>query len=131
MSSLISLVIPSYNSYSNLIDWEYRNNPNDFSNVEFIFIDSKTDAITNNYFLYLSNKYDNVKYISIESTIYEAMNLGISIASSDLIAFMGTDDSLDLELLSFIEYLRNLSFNYSNLYILDVQISSKSNNNEI
>ena len=128
MTTLISVIIPSYNSYSNLIDWEFRNNPKFFNDVEFIFIDSKTDTNSYNYFSYLKNKFDNIKFISKDSTIYEAMNLGISIASSDIITFMGTDDSLDSELSFFIDYLKASKFNYSNLYLLDVKISSIINN---
>jgi hypothetical protein len=128
MNTLISIIIPSYKSYNNLLDWDSRNRPSFFSEVEFIFIDSNTDVQCYNIFTQLTNKYNNIKFVSSDTSIYEAMNLGIQIAESKIIGFMGMDDCLHHEINSFVQYLKNLDFEYSNLYILDVEISSLFNN---
>lgn len=131
MNPIISIVIPSYNSLKLIQNWEYRNNPNFFARIEFIFIDSKTDSESKKILNYLDITYINFKFISSITSLYEAMNLGIEYATGKYVAFMGVDDKLTPEVNKFIDFLIENETESSDLYVLDYSILFKNKNKMI
>ena len=122
MCPVISIVIPSYNSLAFIQNWEYRNNPNFFKRIEFIFVDSETDEKSKKLLEYLDETYINFKFISQKTNLYEAMNLGIDYAIGKYVAFMGVDDKLTPDINNFIDFIIGKNIEGPDLYVLDLFI---------
>lgn len=122
MNPIISIVIPSYNSLELIQNWEYRNNPNFFERVEFIFIDSETDSESKKKLNYLDETFINFNFFSRKSNLYEAMNLGIDYAKGKYVAFMGVDDKLTPGINRFIDFIIENETEGPDLYVLDFSI---------
>jgi glycosyltransferase involved in cell wall biosynthesis len=122
MFPVISIVIPSYNSFTFIQNWEYRNNPNFFKRIEFVFIDSNTDENSKKILEYLQETYLNFKFISQKTNLYEAMNLGIDYATGKYVAFMGVDDKLVPDINNFIDLVIDENIDGPDLFISDLFI---------
>lgn len=105
MKKIISVIIPFYNAektLKNSIESILMQNMNEY--VEIILIDdgSKDDSvdISQEY----NDKYDNINLIRIKNQgVSNARNIGLSYASSEYIMFLDADDTVDLNLFSWLK----------------------------
>ncbi len=94
MQTLISIIIPTFNSSKTLKNCLESIFAQDFSSYEILIMDSvstdETLVIANSY----TSKYSNIKiYSEKDKGIYDAMNKGMNLAKGDWLFFLGSDDS--------------------------------------
>jgi glycosyltransferase involved in cell wall biosynthesis len=123
LNPTISIIIPTYNALEHLKHWENKNRPEKFKFIEFIFIDSNSNDGSCSYFLHLVEKYNNVFFYNLKSSIYEAMNFGVKKSNSEWILFMGVDDYLLVNCSELLNHLNTDDLNFYDLLIVNYQIS--------
>ena len=126
MNPIISIIIPTYNASEHLKFWENKNRPEKYKFIEFIFIDSNSNDGSTSYLLHLSEKYSNVFFYNLKSSIYEAMNFGVKKCNSEWILFMGVDDYLLNNCLELLNHINTNDLNFYDLLIVNYQISFES-----
>lgn len=97
MGPLLTIITATYNSEKTLEDTIKSILNQDYSNLEYIIVDGKSNDNTIN----IIKKYESLfiekniifKWISEKDTgIYNAWNKGLNLATGDWIAFLGSDD---------------------------------------
>ena len=93
MNEKISVIIPTYNRYSYLINTLESVKNQTYKNIEYIIIDGKSEDRT----IDIVHSYkDNISKIISEKDngIYDAFNKGLNLYKGDLIGFVNSDDVL-------------------------------------
>ena len=122
----ISMIIPTFNVQDDLkraMD-SLLNQTIGFENIEVLIIDDFSTDNTRQIILDYSTKYENIKYVFLESNSGSAgkpRNIGIKMASADYIMFLDNDDEYVPEACSILyEKIREANVN--------MIICSKTNN---
>ena len=120
MSSLISVIIPTFNRLEELSQAIKSVKSQDYKNYEIIIVDNNSIDGTEDFIKKINQK--NIKYFKIknEGNIAKSRNLGIKNSSGELLAFLDSDDTwLPKKLCVCIEEMesKNLDLIYHNMKV--------------
>ena len=120
MSSLISVIIPTFNRLEELSQAIKSVKSQDYKNYEIIIVDNNSIDGTEDFIKKINQK--NIKYFKIknEGNIAKSRNLGIKNSSGELLAFLDSDDTwLPKKLSVCIEEMesKNLDLIYHNMKV--------------
>ena len=122
MSIKFSIVTVSYNSDVTIKDTLESVKNQSYVNYEHIIVDGASVDNTLNIVRNYASSSDKVKVLSEpDNGIYDAMNKGINLAKGDLIVFLNSDDTFELNALEIINdnFTSDVDIIYGDTYCLD------------
>ncbi|MBS5924674.1 glycosyltransferase family 2 protein [Clostridium perfringens] len=119
MDIKFSIITVCYNSEKTILETIESVQNQTYKNYEHIIVDGKSTDKTLEIVSDYMKKSDKVILLSEKDTgIYNAMNKGIALATGELIVFLNSDDTFEVDALNLIKsnYNNNLDLIYGNVY---------------